>query len=734
MSRRFPVYRQHDTADCGPSCLRMIASSYGKHYSLQHLREECHITRDGVSLLGISDAAEAIGFNTQGSSLTLSQLIEQAPLPCIAHWDQNHFVVVYDVKHRFGKDYLYVADPARGKIRYEKNAFFSHWQPGAAVEHEGKGICLLLEPGSLFQSLPEDAPSGSRMKFILDYLHPHRKYFFQLILSMVLGSLFMLIFPFLTQSIIDVGIRDLDLGFISLVLVAQLALFTGQITVEFIRSWILLHISTRVNIALISDFLIKLLRLPIGFFNSKKTGDLIQRVLDHDRIQSFLTVSSLNILFSAFNLIIFSIILLLYNYLIFIVFIAGTLLYTGWVRIFMKRRRDLDYQRFTNQAENQNNLMQMIMGMQEIKLNNCEKQKRWEWERIQARLFRVNMKSLSLNQYQGVGALFFVRTKDILITFLSAWLVIRGEITLGMMLAIQYILGQLNAPVENLISFTREAQDASISMERLDEIKSLREEEPTGEEFMQELPKHTAIRLSGISFQYEGPHSPFVLKDVSLEIPEKKVTAIVGTSGSGKTTLVKLMLGFYRPVTGTISVGERPLEQISPSFWRSRCGAVMQDGYLFSDTIANNIGLADHKDESRLQRAVRIANLEEFITSLPFGFDTRIGQDGGGISEGQKQRILIARAVHKNPEFIFFDEATNSLDANNEKVIIDNLQEFFKGKTVVIVAHRLSTVRNADQIVVLDSGRITEKGTHNELIARKGGYYNLVKNQLELGS
>jgi ATP-binding cassette subfamily B protein len=734
MSKRLPQYRQHDTADCGPSCLRMIAAWHGKNYSLQHLREKCHITRDGVTLLGISDAAESIGFRTLGANLTLEQLVSEAPLPCILHWDQNHFVVLYKTRKCFGKDYFYIADPAQGKVRYDRESFISHWHLSEEKESKGKGVCLLLEAEPGFHAMQGDTPSGSRLRFILDYLRPHRGYFFQLILSMVLGSMFMLIFPFLTQSIIDVGIRELDLGFISLVLIAQLALFTGQISVEFIRSWVLLHISTRVNIALISDFLIKILRLPIGFFSSKKTGDLIQRILDHDRIQAFLTVSSLNILFSAFNFVIFTLILLLYNYLIFIVFISGTLLYAGWVWIFMKKRKELDYQRFAGQAENQSNLMQMIMGMQEIKLNNCERQKRWEWERIQARLFRVNMKSLSLNQYQGVGALFFVRTKDILITFLSAWLVIRGELTLGMMLAIQYILGQLNAPVENLVFFSREAQDAAISMERLDEIKSLREEEEAGETLQKELPDDHSIRLNGVSFQYEGPYSPFVLKNVSLDIPEKKVTAIVGTSGSGKTTLVKLMLGFYRPVSGSIGVGGSPLDKISPAYWRSRCGAVMQDGYIFSDSIASNISLVEGMDPERLRKAIGIANLEEFIDSLPFSFGTRIGQDGGGLSEGQKQRILIARAVYKSPEFIFFDEATNSLDANNEKVIIDNLQEFFEGKTVVIVAHRLSTVRNADQIIVLENGSIVEKGRHEELIKRQGAYYNLVKNQLELGS
>lgn len=734
MNKRPPLFRQHDSADCGPACLRMIASWHGRNHSLNSLREKCHITRDGVTMLGISDAAEAIGFTPLGARLTISQLTDQAPLPCIAHWDKQHFVVIYKVARRFGKHYYWVADPALGRVRYNREEFLAHWQSGTGSEGSPEGHCLLLEPTPRFFEHPSHQPQQSRLRFILEYLRPHRSSVNQLFISMLLGSLFMLIFPFLTQSIIDVGIREQDLGFISLVLIAQLALFTGQISVEFIRSWILLHISTRVNIALISDFLIKILSLPIGFFSSKKTGDLIQRILDHDRIQSFLTVSSLNILFSLVNFVIFSLVLLLYNYLIFIVFLVGTGLYGVWVWFFMKKRKALDYQKFAEHAENQGALIQMIAGMQEIKLNNCEQQKRWEWEKIQARLFRINLKSLSLNQYQGIGALFFIRTKDILITFLTAWLVIRGEITLGMMMAVQYILGQLNAPVENLIYFSREAQDAAISIERLEEIKELREEEESGAALLHELPDGGSIRICNLSFQYEGPYSPMVLRDVSVEIPEKKITAFVGTSGSGKTTLVKLLLGFYRPVAGSLSVGGTPLEMISPSWWRSRCGAVMQDGYLFSDTIAGNITLAAGADPARLDQAIRTANLSEFIDSLPFGLQTRIGQDGGGISEGQKQRILIARAVYKNPSIMFFDEATNALDANNEKVIIDNLQDFFRGKTVVVVAHRLSTVRNADQIIVLEQGRVAEKGNHSELIRKRGAYYNLVKNQLELGS
>lgn len=734
MSKRFPAFRQFDTADCGPTCLRMVASYYGKEFPLSHLRELSHITRDGVTMLGISDAAESIGFKTLGVSLTFDQLFREAPLPCIVHWEQNHFVVVYNVSTRSGKQYIHIADPAKGKVKYERDSFIHSWQAKHEGTEEGKGFCLLLETTEQFFSQKSISTGRSKTRFILSYLSPHRRYFLQLILSMILGSMFMLVFPFLTQSIIDIGIKDQDLNFISLVLIAQLALFTGQITVEFIRGWILLHISTRVNISLISDFLIKIMKLPIGFFNSKRTGDLIQRILDHDRIQSFLTVSSLNILFSFVNLVIFGLILLLYNWVIFLVFLIGTSLYAGWVWMFMNKRKNLDYTRFSLMADNQNNLIQLITGMQEIKLNNAEKEKRWEWERIQARLFRINHKSLSLNQYQSIGALFFVRTKDIVITFISAALAIQGEFTLGMMLAVQYILGQLNQPVESIINFSREAQDALISMDRLDEINALREEEDPLQPGLRIIPEDHSITISGLGFQYEGPHSPFVLKDIDLVIPKEKVTAIVGPSGSGKTTLIKLLLGFYKPVEGSLSIGDKALNDLSSGFWRSRCGSVMQDGFIFSESIAHNIAVTQNIDPERLKRAIRMANLEEFINSLPFGFGTKIGQDGNGISEGQKQRILIARAIYKDPEFIFFDEATNSLDANNEKLILDNLSGFFKGRTAVVVAHRLSTVRNADQIIVLDGGIIRETGTHDSLIKARGPYFELVRNQLELGN
>jgi len=720
--------------DCGPACLQMVARFHGKNYSLSTLRDRAHITRDGVTMLGISDAAEEIGYRTLGVKISLEELLHEALLPCIIHWQQNHFVVLYRIRQHQGRRTFLVADPAIGRVTYREEDFLNGWLADRAPEEEQKGICLLLEPTEEFYARKDEEAGMSRLRFIFTYLKPHRKLFSQLVLGLLLGSLFMLIFPFLTQSIIDVGIRNQDLSFISLVLLAMMALFLGQISVEFIRGWILLHISTRINISLISDFLIKIMKLPIGFFDTKRTGDLMQRILDHDRIQSFLTVSSLSILFSIMNFIIFGLVLLAYNYIIFLVFITGSLLYGLWVYLFMKRRKELDYARFSYMAENQGNLFQLVTAMQEIKLNNCEREKRWDWERIQAKLFRVNLKSLSLTQYQNIGALFFIRTKDIVIIFLSASLVLQGTLTLGMMLAIQYILGQVNNPVEQMVNFLREAQDASISMSRLDEVGSLHEEEPPEDNLLKSIPADHSIRIHNLSFQYEGPHSPFVLDNLNLIIPKQKITAIVGPSGSGKTTLVKLMLGFYPPVKGSVRVDDLLLQRISPAYWRSLCGAVMQEGYIFSDSIASNIAMSREQVEpEKLTRAIRIANLTEFIDSLPTGLQTKIGPEGHGISEGQKQRILIARAVYKDPEFIFFDEATNALDANNERVIIGNLKEFFAGKTVVVVAHRLSTVKNADQIVVLDQGHIVEQGTHQELTALRGAYFELVKNQLELG-
>ena len=715
--------------DCGPSCIRMIAAFYGKSYSLQKLRQLAHITREGVSLLGLSEAAEAIGFRTIGARITFEQLIE-APKPCVVHWDQEHFVVVY----KFRKGKVQVADPAFGLVEYSETEFKKHWL-ATVRQGELKGICLMFDPTPKFFELEGETINRGNFSFLLKYLKPHRKLVTQLILGFIVGSLIQLIFPFLTQSIVDVGINTQDINFIYLILAAQMMLFLSRMTVDFIRSWILLHISTRLNISIISDFLIKLMKLPIGFFDTKMIGDLLQRIGDHRRIERFLTSQSLNVIFSVFNIVIFSIVLVMYNLSIFLIFLFGSALYIAWVFLFLKKRRELDFRQFTQLADNQSKLIQLINGMQEIKLNNYERQKRWEWERIQARLFKVNIRSLSLQQYQQAGSVFINETKNIFITILAATAVVNGHMTLGMMLAVQYIIGQMNSPLDQMVEFMQVSQDAKISLERLSEIHTQKDEEQDQAGKLSSLPLKADVTISDLVFQYEGPHSPKVLNNINLIIPQGKVTAVVGTSGSGKTTLVKLLLGFYPPVSGSIKVGEADLSLYKQHWWRSKCGAVMQDGFIFSDTIANNIALADDEiNKDMLAYAVRMANIQEFIESLPLNYNTKVGPEGVGLSQGQKQRILIARAIYKNPEFIFFDEATNALDANNEKVIQENLNEFFSGKTVVVVAHRLSTVKNAHQIVVLEKGEIVEIGNHEELTAKQGAYYNLVKNQLELGN
>ena len=715
--------------DCGPACLRMISKHYGRSYSIQTLRERSYITREGVSLLGTSDAAESIGFRTMGVRIGYDQLIKEAPVPCIVHWRQKHFIVVYKVK----KDTVFAADPAHGLIKYTKEEFLKGW---ASTKVDGmlQGVCLLLEPGPDFYKQEGDEVNKKSLRFLLSYIKPHRKYVIQLILGMLLGSLLQLIFPFLTQAIVDIGISNEDLSFITLILIAQLVLMVSQTSMEFIRGWIILHISTRINISLISDFLIKLMKLPLRFFDTKFVGDLLQRIDDHKRIENFLTVSSLNIMFSFFSLVVFGIVLAIYSMKIFLVFLVGSGLYAIWVLAFMKKRREIDFKRFAQQADNQSNLIQLISGMQEIKLNNCEKQKRWEWEKIQSKLFRINIKGLSINQYQQAGAVIFNQTKNILIVFLAAEAVVKGELTLGMMMAVQFIIGQLNSPIEQMISFIRSTQDAKISLERLGEVHQREDEENPEDPKITSIPTKRTISTKDLSFQYDGPHSDFVLQDINIEIPENKVTAVVGPSGSGKTTLVKLLLGFYPPVKGEVRIGDTNLTTMSNRTWRRHCGAVMQDGFIFSDTIANNIAVGEEViDNEKLFNAARVANIQEYIESLPLSYNTKIGMEGVGLSQGQKQRILIARAVYKNPEFLFFDEATNALDANNEKVILENLDAFYKGKTVMIIAHRLSTVKDADQIIVIEKGKVTEQGTHEELKKLKGSYYNLVKNQLELG-
>jgi ATP-binding cassette subfamily B protein len=719
----------------------MVAKHYGRSISLDWLRNKSQYGKNGVSLLGLADAAESIGFKSVGAKLTFEELINDAPLPAILHWDQYHFVVLTPDSN---KSKLVIADPANGLLKLDKQDFLKHWisiSPSLdESEKAGKGTALLLERSPYFNDVEESGDTQAVQRkigkrYLFTYIKEHKSYFFQVFLGLLIGSILQLIFPYLTQSIVDTGINTRDLTFIQIILAAQLMLLFSQAIVEFIRSRILLHISTRINISLLSTFWSKLLKLPMQFFDSKHPGDIMQRINDHERIQSFLTGTALNTVFSVINLLIFSVVLLSYSSSIFFIFLSGTILYLLWIRFFLKYRRRLDYQRFAIAAKENNATMQLVYGMPEIKLNNAENTYRWAWERLQAGLFRLNFKSLSLTQYQQIGAFFINQGKNILITFVVASLVIDGKLTLGMMLAIQYIIGQLNSPVEQLISFSQQAQDAKISLERLNDIHALEDEEPMNRELNHHLPQEHSIRIKNLSFIYPGAGNEPVLKNLNLEIPQGKVTAIVGMSGSGKTTLIKLLLRFYDSYKGDIYLGGTNFKTVSPRFWRSVSGAVMQDPFIFNANIQKNVTVVDDKvDAERLLLACRTANILSFIESMPLGFNTRLGAEGNAISGGQKQRIAIARAVYKNPTFIFFDEATNSLDANNEKVILENLQQFFKGKTVLVVAHRLSTVKNADKIVVMENGEIAEEGTHTELTIKKGKYFELVKNQLELGN
>ncbi len=725
----FPNFKQVDTKDCGATCLKIIAKYYGKNISINVLRNYSETTRTGSNLKFLARAAEAIELKSLPAKIDFGQL-NQVPLPCILHWNKNHFVVLYKIK----KEVCFISDPSLGLIRYKKSTFLEHWIGNNAKENLEEGVILLLEPTFNFHSnSSEYKKQALNISFVAKYLIPYKPFIWQLVFGLIAGSILQLIFPFLTQSIVDVGIKNQDINFVYLVLLAQLFLFIGRTAIELIRSWVLLHLSKRINISMLSDFFIKLMNLPIAFFDTRLTGDILQRMRDHERIEKLLTSSSLQVLFSLVNLLVFGLVLIYYNISIFVVFLLGSLLYFSWILLFLKKRKVIDYREFLETSKERSKVIELINGMQDIKLHNAEQQFRWDWEHIQAKLFKISITRMKWDQYQDIGSGFINELKNILITVLAAKLVIEGQITLGMMLAISYIVGQLNSPLLQLIDFLSDFQDAKISIERLSEIHSKDDENSVVNRVL-DINEKSDIVLKEVAFRYQGVEAP-TLKNLNLTIPHNKVTAIVGSSGSGKTTLMKLLLKFYEPVNGKILVGNTTLQAVSYDCWRDHCGVVMQEGHIFSNTIARNISMTgEDTNSNKLHMAVKLANIKDFIESLPLSYNTVIGAEGMGLSTGQKQRILIARAIYKNPDYLFFDEATSALDANNEKIIMENLGAFFQNKTVVIVAHRLSTVKHADQIIVLEDGKIKEVGNHNYLSTLKGCYYHLVKNQLELGT
>ena len=729
----FQGVKQHDSMQCGVACLQMVSRYFGREYSLHFLSDICFATNEGVSMLGISEAANEIGLHSVCTRATVEEL-SKVSLPCILHWNQNHFVVLYKVKR--GKKF-YIADPGKGLITYNIDEFKSHWI-STRSNGEEKGVAMFLQTTPLFYTCNKDVSENKQkrsFRFLFGYVKQYRRYFGQIVLGLIVGSLLQLVLPFLTQSIVDVGIKNQDIGFIWLVLLGQLMLTVSRTVIDFIRRWLLLHISMRINISLVSDFFIKLLKLPMSFFDTKLMGDLMQRMNDHSRVNTFMTQQTLNIMFAMLTFVVFTIVLFFYNKLVFTIFLIGSVVYGVWMTLFLRRRKVLDYALFEQQAINNNKTYEFITSMQEIKLQDCEQRRRWEWEDVQADLFGVQMKSLKLQQTQEAGSIFINEIKNIVITVVAATAVIHGQMTLGMMLAVQYIIGQLNSPVEQLMSFFYSIQDVKISLERINEIHCVDDE--NGKVGLQTSlqDQEKGIDIENVMFKYDPHALKKTLDNVNIHIPQGKVTAIVGASGSGKTTLVRLMLGYYPVLGGHITVGGTDINQLNKKWWRRQCGVVMQDGVIFSESIARNIAVDDADiDKERLLKAAEIACIKDYIMGLPLKFNTKIGRDGVGLSQGQKQRILIARAVYKNPDYIFLDEATNSLDASNEKAIVENLDKFYAGRTVLIVAHRLSTVRNADRIIAIDKGMVAEAGSHDELIAKRGVYYNLVKNQLELGN
>lgn len=726
----FPVVRQRDQRDCGPACLTMVAQHYGRELPLQYIRETCRTTRQGSSIQGLVEGAEEIGLRTLAAKLPFEKLRDEAPLPCIVHWQNDHFVVVTEVTG----DTVHVVDPATGRLTFGVDEFIERWSMPSSDSDEldgAVGIAVVVEPGPKFWD--RDVGGGYEMKSKFDliwgYARRHKKEFRQVGYGVLAATAIQLALPYLMQAVVDVGIANRSLNFIYIVLAAQLALVLGRTSIEFIQRWLLLYIGQRINIMMTSDFLRKLMRLPLSFYDSKNPGDLFQRVDDHQRIKRFMTQHIMSTLSGVLTLLVFGIVLLFYSWKIFAVFLGGSVGYLVYVVLFLEKRREIDYKRFSELSESQDLMIESVHGMEEIKIHGAERRSLRQWERVQSKLFRTGISSLKIEQWQRGGAKIINEAKNIIITILGAKLVIEGSLTFGALLAIQYIIGQLNGPLDSLLATALAGQDAKISLDRLNEVHSNPEEEQ--DEQLTASLQNRGIQVKNVSFGYAGFANEQILDGLSLEIPKGKVTAIVGPSGCGKTTLLKLLLKFYDPDDGAIYLDDVNLNHVSHAVWRKQCGVVMQDGVIFTDTIAQNIALGDDViDEDRLLHAARVASIQSFVNGLPHGFFTVVGRGGKDLSRGQKQRLLIARAVYKDPNYLVFDEATSALDAETESSIVESLDDFFRDRTVVVVAHRLSTVRDADQIVVMGRNGLVESGTHDELIASSGAYYRLVEHQL----
>ena len=727
---KFHSIIQKDSLQCGIACLQMICKYYGKEYSYSYVSKICIATTEGVSMLALEEAAVILNLKPITGRLTVGELYYVSN-PCILHWNQNHFVVLYKVKK--GKKF-YIADPGKGLVSYNIDDFKQHWI-GTGQGEEGKGIAMFLEPDPQFYKQKKGLEKDDERSFgfLFGYIDQYRKYFLQILLGLFVGSLLQLALPFLTQNIVDIGIKNQDIGFIWLILLGQLVITISRTSVDFIRRWLLLHISMRINISLVSDFFIKLLQLPMSFFDTKLMGDLMQRIGDHSRVNSFLTQQTLSVAFSMISFAVFSCVLLVYNRLIFFIFLLGSLLYGGWMTLFLRRRKVIDYELFEQQAINNNKTYQFLTSMQEIKLQDCEQRRRWEWEDVQADLFKVQMKSLKLQQTQEAGSIFINELKNMTITVVSATAVINGSLTLGMMLAVQYIIGQLNSPIEQLMHFIYSIQDVKISLERINEIHKKDNEEDAGRIRTELGDESHDIVLSHIDFKYDPHALSKTIEDVSIYIPEGKITAIVGASGSGKTTLIKLMLGYYPVMNGEITIAGHNITEYNLKWWRRQCGVVMQDGVIFSESIARNIAVDDDEiNQERLEMAAEIANVKDFVMALPLKFNTNIGRDGMGLSQGQKQLLCIARAMLTNPEILILDEATSSIDTLTEIRVQKAFAKMMSGRTSFVVAHRLSTIKESDIILVMRDGNIVEQGSHKELLNKKGFYYELYHSQFNI--